>query len=151
MTRGFRLAALERLRTVELQDAGQALARANDALSAALARRAELTRALRQAAAPSVATPAVVVQSAHHRERLRAERAQAAAAVDELTARLALARQGWLDARTALRAVETLHERHRAAVRAEQARLDQRAIDEVAGIQAARRGAGTRSAPGGAA
>jgi len=43
------------------------------------------------------------------------------------------ARTAWLSARGELRAVQALHDRHRVAVRAEQARLDQRELDEHAG------------------
>jgi flagellar protein FliJ len=48
---------------------------------------------------------------------------------------VAQVRTAWLAARTDLRAVEVLHERHRVAVRAEQARVDQRELDELAGTR----------------
>jgi flagellar protein FliJ len=48
---------------------------------------------------------------------------------------IAQVRAAWLSARTDLRAVEVLHDRHRVAVRAEQARVDQRELDELAGTR----------------
>jgi flagellar export protein FliJ len=45
------------------------------------------------------------------------------------------ARAAWLEARSRLRAVQTLHDRHRTQVRAEQTRLDQRELDERAGTR----------------
>jgi flagellar export protein FliJ len=139
MSRRFRLATLERLRASRLDDAGAGLQRAADALETAQRRRDDLTRALRQDRAPQAATPSEVSTHALHRDRLRDERARAVIEVDACAESLAAARQAWLQARAELRAVRSLHDRHRQELAAEDDRREQRAADEVAGNAAARR------------
>lgn len=139
MSRRFRLATLERLRASRLDGAGADLQRAADALEAALRRRDDLTRALRSARHPETTTPPELSAHAVHRDRLREERAQASVEADACTETLEAARQAWLQARAELRAVQSLHDRHREAVAAEDDRREQRATDEVAGNAAVRR------------
>ncbi len=135
MNRTFRLATVERLRAARLDEAGTALQRAADAVEAATQHRDDLTRRLRE---PDPATPTGLVQGAVARERMRAERVRAAEEVDRLAGELAAARQAWLHARAQLKAVETLHAAHRRAVAEADARAEQRALDEIAGLRASR-------------
>lgn len=139
MNRRFRLATLERLRAAQLDEAGTQLQAAAQVLADAVRKRDELTRALRQATNPDAAPPHEFTTRAVHRERLREERAAAAAEVDVRAEELATAREAWLEARAQLRAVQSLHERHRQALAAADARREQQAADEVAGNLATRR------------
>jgi flagellar FliJ protein len=129
----FRLATLERLRTTALEERGQELHTASLALADGRAKCATLAQSLSGASAPAFATPDAVTRAAYYRDRLRADLAAAAADVARLEAELEAARQAWLDARAKLKAVSVLHERHRAELRAEQARRDQAELDDLAG------------------
>jgi flagellar FliJ protein len=140
----FRLATLERLRTTALEERGHELHTA--ALAEGRAAHDAIAEALRTGGAPVTAGPGAVERAALYRERLRHDLELAAADVTRLEEGVASARQAWLDARAALKAVTVLHERHREARRAELARREQAELDDLAGIRArarSRSGAGT--------
>jgi len=139
MSARFRLATVERLRAARLDEAGAGLQRAADALEAAVRHREALTAALHGSRTPGSATAHDLSTAAVHRDRLRAERATAAEEIDRCAGVLATARAAWLLARAELKAVESLHQRHREAVVAEQARREQQGLDEAAGVLATRR------------
>ena len=141
MNRGFRLAALERLRETRLDEATRSLAAARRAVTdgrrrpGRRRRRARLRRSRR---------PDDAVRRGRRRRPPRpAARAarggggQLAAATGEASDAL----QVWQQARADLRIVQTLHARHRATVAAAQARRDQRVLDDLAAQAAVRRGA----------
>jgi flagellar FliJ protein len=142
----FRLATLERLRTTALEERGHELHTAALALAEGRAAHDAIAEALRTGGAPVTAGPGAVERAALYRERLRHDLELAAAEVTRLEEGVASARQAWLDARAALKAVTVLHERHREARRAELARREQAELDDLAGIRArarSRSGAGT--------
>jgi flagellar export protein FliJ len=140
MPRRFRLATLERLRGVRLDTAARELAAARRQVEAATAHRDALIGELAACIAPAGAGSAAL-EVAQARRGLLRERVETAAG--ELTAaeqRAAESVDGWTAARAQLRAVETLHARHRDAVRTEETRREQRLVDDLAGT--ARRGIG---------
>jgi flagellar FliJ protein len=144
----FRLATLERLRTTALEERGQELHMAALALAEGRAAHDAVAEALRTGGAPATAGPGAVERAALYRERLRYELELAAAEVTRLEEGVASARQAWIDARAALKAVAVLHERHREARRAELARREQAELDDLAGIKARSR-AGRRAGSSG--
>jgi flagellar export protein FliJ len=135
MNRRFRLATLERLRTVRLDRAGTELREAAERLRTTIADRDRVLAELLAASAPAVASPEDVQIAGHRRTRLREEHGAAVAAVQTATEALAEAQAAWIQARVELRAVEMLHERHREETRRETARREQRETDELAGLR----------------
>jgi flagellar export protein FliJ len=135
MSRGFRLAAVERLRARRLEDAGWALAQAQQALVEAVARREALRERLLGCLPPRTADPIEVTTLGERRAQLRDWIAAADTEIAALTAKVGTARDGWLAARGDLRAVEALHERYRQAVRTEHARREQWLADDLAAVR----------------
>jgi flagellar export protein FliJ len=139
MKRRFRLATVLRLRAQGERSAADALRAANTTLTEAQAR-VEAVSAELDRPAPAAGTPqhprseasADLLAAAHHRARLRDELMTARGEVERLERHVADARQAWLDARAALRAVESLRDRHVLAVRAHDLRAEQRNVDELA-------------------
>jgi flagellar export protein FliJ len=138
MSRRFRLAALERLRTARLEESARALAAARSALAEAHAARDALTTRLSAAVPPQRATPEHAVLAGAHREALRVRLANACRAVADAEQQVELAVAAWRTARAELRAVEALHERHRAVVAAADARRDRLVLDDLAAQAALR-------------
>lgn len=128
----FRLATVERLRHTRLQECAQALAEASAALKQAQQRRMLLVELLHAHGGAS-ATASQFITGGHFRDRLRGQLEQLVGETAQLEAARDAARTSWLEARSQLRAVEALHERHRAHVRAEQGRREQRELDDLAG------------------
>jgi flagellar FliJ protein len=135
MSRGFRLAAVERMRVRRLQDAGHALALARQALVEASARRDLLHEHLLGCMPPAASTPTHLDTAGQRRAQLRDRIATADTELGQLSAQARAARDGWLAARGDARAVEALHERYRIAVRTEQDRRDQRQSDDLAAVR----------------
>lgn len=132
MSRGFRLAAVERMRVRKLEDAGHALARARQALVEASAQRDLLHEHLLGCMPPVASTPAHLDTAGQRRAQLRDRIATADNEISQLSAQARAARDGWLAARGDVRAVEALHERYRIAVRTDRDRRDQRLADDLA-------------------
>jgi flagellar export protein FliJ len=131
---GFRLATVERLRGQELHARAQDLHVATGALEMTVVRRDVMVAKLNGSSGPAVtATGADLQLAGAYRELLRAKIQSDGEQIVQLEGELDEARIAWLAARVALRAVQSLHERHRKAVQAERARLDQRELDELAG------------------
>lgn len=144
MNRRFRLATVLRLRSQSERNAADALRAAGAALDEARARVTTVLALLEQPAPqagtpqrPHTEDPADLVTAAHHRARLREELATARGEVERLERDAELARDTWLRARAALRAVQSLQARHIAQLRAHELRVEQRAADELAGRLAA--------------
>lgn len=134
----FRLAVVERLRAAQLTEAERALSRAQHSLAEARAHGQVLTDRL-LGCAPDGDAPGADERAAtelftagERREQLREEITAADVQQAELAQQAEQARQAWVSARARLRAVESLHERHRVAVRRERDRRDQRATDDLA-------------------
>lgn len=132
MTRRFRLATVERLRTARLEAGGRELVAAQSALQAGRERRELLAAKLLSTGAPARTTADDLIALAARRDRLRDELAAADAEVLSLLEATNRARAEWLTARAELRAVESLHERHRELVRSEDLRAEQAEADELA-------------------
>lgn len=133
---GFRLATVERLRRQELQTRAQELHAATGSLEMTVIHRNLLLAKLNDGAGSDATTTGANLQLASaYRARLRAKVRLDAQQIVELQVTLDEARIAWLTARVALRAVESLHERHRVADRRERARLDQRELDDLAGTR----------------
>jgi flagellar export protein FliJ len=135
----FRLITVERLRSRELEAKAQALHRAAAAQDQAVAERNRMVLLL---AGGGTSTPALGTWSGadldlanNFRQVLRQQILDQDEQIAALDAALVEARNAWLTARGKLRAVEALHDRHRVAARAEQARFDQRELDEHAGTR----------------
>ena len=142
MNRGFRLAALERLRETRLDEATRSLAAARRAVTAAVAARDAVAAELASAVPAARTTPSAATTAGTRRDLLRE---RLAAAEDSLAAATGEARdalQVWQQSRADLRIVQTLHARHHATVAAAQARRDQRVLDDLAAQAAVRRNAG---------
>lgn len=135
MRRTFRLATVERLRSGRLDEAARALAVARQGVGAAIARRdglaAELAGCVAAAGSGISGLEAAGARRVVLREKLDAAAADVTAAREQAAAALAT----WTAARAELRAVETLHERHREAVRVEDFRREQRQLDDLAGTR----------------
>jgi len=140
--RRFRLTTVERLRAARLDAGGRELVAAGTALAAARDRRDLIAGRLLACAVTGRTTPEEALALLARRDRLREELGAAAQDVAAHIAAAEQARQAWLRARTELRAVEALHERHRIAVRRDQARLEQAELDELAAGVAVGAGAG---------
>ncbi len=132
MTRRFRLATAERLRRASLDEAARRLGEARRALATAQARQDELAALLAGCVVPPRSTPdgarAVAERRAHLREQLLAGADQ----VRQAQADVGVAVASWQAARADLRSVEALHDRHRLALAAEDARRAQHEADELA-------------------
>lgn len=133
MQRRFRLAAVERLRSAAVDAAVARLGAAQRDVADAVAHHAALGGELASCVPPAVSTPDGVLAAAWRRDQLRDELLLAAGRVQEARSALEAATAGWQSARADLRAVELLHERHRAAVAADDARTEQRTLDDLAG------------------
>ncbi len=145
MNRRFRLGPLERLRAARLDAAAHTLAAARRALGDAMATRDALVARLGAAVPPVRATAEQPAHAGSHRDLLRARLADAEHDIIDAERKVERALGGWRAARAELRAVEALHQRHRAAVAAADARAEQRVLDDLA-AQAARRSAGRAEA-----
>lgn len=133
MRRAFRLATVERLRGTRLDEAARGLALARHEVGLAAAHRDALAAEL-SGCAPQGTTSAAELQAAQARRTVLREQLDAAAqALVAAREGAAAALAAWTAARADLRAVETLHERHREAVRAEDFRREQRMLDDLAG------------------
>jgi flagellar FliJ protein len=139
MKRRFRLATVLRLRSQAESAAADALRAVNTTLEQARTRVREVSAELDQpapeagtAARPHSTGSAELLAAAHHRARLRDELTTARGEVERIQREVELARDAWLRARAALRAVESLRDRHAAAVRAHEFHLEQRSTDELA-------------------
>jgi flagellar export protein FliJ len=139
VNRGFRLAALERLREARLEEATRSLAAARRAVSDAAADRDAVAAELASAVPAARTTPSAAATAGTRRDLLRERLATAQDAVRAATEQARDALQVWHQARTDLRIVQTLHARHRAAVAAAEARRDQRVLDDLAAQVAVRR------------
>jgi flagellar export protein FliJ len=134
--RDFRLITVERLRGQELQASGRQLHAATATLDAAVQHREQLATELRNPAGGvglGLITGAELELGANYRQLLREEIMLGGQQIAELQGKLDQARAEWLASRAKLRAVEALHDRHRAAVRLADARREQRDLDELAG------------------
>lgn len=144
MRRAFRLATVERLRGARLDEAARGLALARQEVGLAAARRDELAAEL-AGCVPQGVTSAAELQAAQARRVVLREQLDAAGqALVAARERAAAALAGWTAARADLRAVETLHERHREALRAEDFRREQRMLDDLAGTRRTAVGGGPR-------
>ncbi len=131
MNRRFRLAALERLRASAVQESTRALGAARRALEDAQARQARLQEQLAACAAPARCAPQDALALAERRAWLREQLLLGAGQIEEAGAGVTAAVAGWRSARADLEAVEALHERHRHALAADDARREQRALDDL--------------------
>jgi flagellar biosynthesis chaperone FliJ len=143
--RRFRLAALERLRAARLREAAAELANARRALGAAQARTEELGRRLTVCVPGPRETPEGILVLARRRELLREQLQAGTEQVQRRRAEVQSALETWRTARAELQAVEELHERHRRALATHDARREQRTLDDLAGVAAARTRAGGTS------
>lgn len=143
MSAKFRLAAVERLRAARVLELARALGAATLSRDEALGRKQFLTEQLNgPTAAQRYDNAQQLMSAAWFRERLRTELIAVEGEIIRRTELLETTRGEWTVARAQLKAVESLHDRHRAAVRAEQFRLEQREVDDLAGTGAARSMAG---------
>ena len=133
MQRRFRLAAVERLRAAAVDAAVARLGAAQRDLADAVERHADLDRTLAACVPPATSTPDGVLAASWRRDQLRDELLLAAGRIEQARAALVAATAGWQGARADLRAVELLHERHRIAVAEQDARSEQRTLDDLAG------------------
>jgi hypothetical protein len=136
------LAAVERIRGRRLEQAGRALAQARQDVLAATAARQLLNDRLLVCMPPASAPPSAAITVEQRRGLLRERLGTADVRLGELTDLAEQARGQWLAARSQLRAVEALHERHRVAVRVEQDRREQRTADDLASTRRRPSGAG---------
>lgn len=133
MTR-FRLSTLERLREQQEQICARRLSEGTDALATAQQRRAGLIVRLESSAMASIPGDQLVMASMF-RDRLRADIRASDSEIQHCEAQLAQARQAWMQAKAQLKAVQSLHDRHRQAVRAAVTRAEQAELDEFAGTR----------------
>jgi flagellar FliJ protein len=136
MSRKFRLAAVERLRTEELEAAARALAGAYGVVRTAQAERDRLAAELYLDRNRPRMAPGEVQLNAVYRDRLRMDLLDAEIQLEQRSTEAEQARQAWLAAKAGLQAVESLHERHKLAVRAADARAEQKELDDLASIKA---------------
>jgi len=134
VNRRFRLAAVEKLRGGKLADAARALGAARREVVAALTHRDQLRGELRTTQASSRSAPYELESAAARRARLREDLARAGERVGLAQGRELAAMAAWNAARSDLRAVEALHERHRLEVADADARAEQKATDELAAL-----------------
>ncbi len=139
MNRRFRLAALERLRHIRLEEATRALAAARRAAAGALAARDAVAAQLAATVPAQRTAPGTAASAGERRELLRERLDAARQTADETALEAQQALQVWQVARADLKIVQALHARHRAAVAQALARREQRALDDLAGQVALRR------------
>jgi len=132
MERAFRLAGLLRLRTLQEDGAAAALAVSNAALRTAEEDRRATLATLAGHVMPASADPAGWRTSVTARGALTHLLADAAIDVRDAGERVAADTTVWSAARSRSVGLEKLQEAHTAAVRAEDDRAEQHAIDEVA-------------------
>ncbi len=130
----FRLATLERLREQQEQICARRLQESTSTLTAAQQHQTALVEQLSATASIQVPGDQLVMASLF-RDRVRADIKASAAEIDRCTAMLAEARSAWMQAMAQLKAVQSLHERHRQAMRAALARVEQAELDEFAGTR----------------
>jgi flagellar export protein FliJ len=132
MSRQFRLAAVERLRTEQVEVAARALATANGVVRLAVQERDRLAAELYlDRTRPSMGAGEVQI-NATYRDRLRMDLLDAEIQLEQRTKEADEARQAWLAARAGLKAVESLHDRHKQALREADARAEQKELDDLA-------------------
>ena len=136
MNRGFRLATVERLRAHGLERAARELGTARGVMmaaeSAVTAKHAEIAACM-----PDVTCgPSSVTALAHRRELLREHAERLTTEAEAARAGLAEALACWQSSRSALKAVEGLHDRHRLALVEHDARHEQRLSDDLAVVAA---------------
>jgi flagellar export protein FliJ len=135
----FRLRTLERLRSLELDAKAQELHNAAVTRDRAVTERGRLAGQLADGGGAGAElgswTGADLDLANNYRQVLRQLIIEQDEQIATLERELSGARTAWLTARGQLRAVQALHDRHRLEVRAEQGRLDQRELDEHAGIR----------------
>jgi len=134
MTRRFRLVVVERLRASTLADAARALGQARRELTTALGYRDRIKAELQQTTAEWRSTPAEQQSAEQRRLLLREELALAGDRCTAAQSQELAALAAWNSARSDLRAVETLHERHRVALAEADARAEQQELDEFAAL-----------------
>lgn len=143
MARGFALAGLLRLRTLQEEQAAAELARANADLRAAERRREQTAQMLAGTSLPVHADSLTWRASIASRAALSALTVEATAMVEAGRHHADEASDGWSAARRAARALEILRERHDVEVRAAEQAAEQLVLDE-----AAARSASAPTAPG---
>lgn len=136
MSRKFRLAVVERLRTEQLEAAARALAGAYGVVRTAQAERDRLAAELYLDRNRPQMAPGEVQLNAVYRDRLRMDLLDAEIQLEQRSTEAEQARQAWLAAKAGLQAVESLHERHKLALRAADARAEQKELDDLASIKA---------------
>lgn len=130
----FRLSVVERLRAKALNERAQELHAVTAMLQTMAVERDRLTAQLSESPGIGRLVSGVELEQAmDYKEVLREQIYDAEERISEQQVEVATAREAWMRARGELRAVQALHDRHRAAVRREQARRDQRELDELAG------------------
>jgi flagellar biosynthesis chaperone FliJ len=134
MNRRFRLFAVERLRAGKLADAARALGEARRELAGALGYRDRIKADLQRTTTAWRSTPTEQVSAEQRRVALREEMVLATDRCTAAQSQELAALAAWNSARSALRAVEMLHERHRLALAEADARAEQREIDEFAAL-----------------
>jgi flagellar export protein FliJ len=130
----FRLAVVERLRSQALAERAQELHAVTSEIRAIADERNRMVAHLSKS--PDFGTSASGAQmelAMAYREVLREQILAAGQRIAERQEMLGHARDAWLKARGDLRAVQALHEHYRAGVRREQARREQRELDDLAG------------------
>ena len=131
MTR-FRLSTVERLREQQEQICARRLRECTQDLAQTAATRDQLIAQL--TATGRARTPGGhLAMASMYRDRLREEIVTADQEIDRRTGVLEEARAAWTAARAQLRAVQTLHDRHREEQRAQARRREQAELDEFAG------------------
>jgi flagellar biosynthesis chaperone FliJ len=140
MNRRFRLASLERLRAVHLADAARTLGRARQSVADAHIARYSIARQLEACVPARVVDSGQVQVAAARRDVLRDQLVEAEVAIGQAREAAAEALATWNAARAELKAVEALHQRHREALRHEDARREQLQLDELAAVRARRSG-----------
>jgi flagellar biosynthesis chaperone FliJ len=134
MNRRFRLTAVEKLRAGKLSDAGRALSRARREVAEALNHRERIRAELQQTVAAWRSSPSEQNIAAARRLKLREELTLAGERCTAARSQELAALATWSAARADLRAVELLHERHRALLAEKDARAEQREVDDLAAL-----------------
>ena len=135
MSRTFRLAAVERLRTEQLEVAARALATAYGVVRTAQAERDRLaTELYLDRTRPQMGAGEVQI-NAIYRDRLRMDLLDAEIQVEQRAKEAEEARQAWLTAKAGLQAVESLHARHVLNLREADQRAEQKELDDLASIK----------------
>jgi len=157
MSRRFPLQTVERLRSAELDRAARQLATARAQVLAAEAGLAGLQAELESCTPATSSSPGDFAVVAARRELLREGIERATGELAGLRANAAAAVATWSAARAGLRAVESLHDRHRIAQAEAELRREQLLSDELAAVltsfpgpfSASRVGADLSPGPGG--